>query len=134
METDSDISEDLEKPKVIVADDDRDHCLALRLALEKIKCQVEVVHNGQELLGKLPAFNPKLLLLDSMLPDLPGIKCLKKIKSDACLQHIAVIMCSGNANFDYTLECLEAGASAFVHKPCDLGRLAERVGHLISEN
>ncbi len=117
--------------KILIADDDKDHCLALRLALEKLDFQVEVAHDGVSALEKLREFHPKLVLMDSMLPELPGILCLRRIKQDADFFMTEVIMCSGAGNFDYTVECLEAGASGFVHKPCDLAELSEKVRRLL---
>lgn len=117
--------------KILIADDDVDHCLAMRSILELAGHVVVEAHDGQTALDKLAAEQPDLVIFDSMLPQKTGLECLQFIKSHPALENIPVLICSGKGDLDYVLACSEAGAEGFVHKPYEPDDLRNRVRNIL---
>ena len=113
--------------RILIADDDRDHCLAVRAILEHDGHQVFEAHDGQSAIDKVLEERPDLVILDSLLPNKPGLECLRFIKTHPELQSLPVLICSGKGDLEYVLECSEAGACGFVHKPYEPYVLSDRV-------
>lgn len=77
-------------------------------------------------------FNPDVMILDYMLPDINGNVVLENVRKSPELAHIKVVLVSGVVNPDEVKVLLEAGANEFIKKPFDIehliGRIAELVG------
>ncbi|MBY0407848.1 MAG: response regulator [Rickettsiales bacterium] len=58
-----------------------------------------------------------IVLLDKMMPELSGMEFLKKIKRDKEMQHLPVILQTGDAGLDQMREGLENGAFYYLTKP-----------------
>jgi CheY-like chemotaxis protein len=63
---------------------------------------------------------PDLILLDVNLPDITGDKVLLRLREDAALSGIPVIMISGDAIPSQVERMLGLGARAYVTKPFDI--------------
>ena len=78
--------------------------------------------------GKSP--QPDLVLLDLNLPKMSGFEVLAKMKQDATLRAIPVIiLTSSNAETDIR-KCYEAQANAYITKPVDIEKYFSLVKHL----
>jgi two-component system invasion response regulator UvrY len=72
------------------------------------------VSNGDEVLEQLPSIQPDILLLDINMPGRSGMEILKEVKDAYPL--MPVIMVSVQAENQYALRCLRAGAAEYVNK------------------
>ena len=71
---------------------------------------------------------PDLVLLDVHLPDGNGIEVCRKIKADASLRHIPVIILTGEASsIENRVEGLESGADDYLLKPVSGKELLSRL-------
>jgi DNA-binding NarL/FixJ family response regulator len=70
--------------------------------------------NGDEVLAKLVDSQPDVLLLDINMPGRSGFEVLKDIKH--IYTQLPVIMVSVQAESQYALRCLRAGASEYINK------------------
>jgi CheY-like chemotaxis protein len=62
-------------------------------------------------------FQPHLILMDLMMPQMNGIEALTLLRAGSETSHIPVIILSSNAFSDIKVICLAAGAFAFLTKP-----------------
>ena len=86
---------------------------------------------GLELLRQQPC---DLVLLDLMMPGMDGWEVLRRIRADAALQHMPVIILTAKAlaqDRDYGLHV--AGAQAYVTKPFFMHDLIGTIGRVLSE-
>jgi CheY-like chemotaxis protein len=83
-----------------------------------------------ELLARAP--RPSLILLDLNLAGLDGRQVLERLKADASLRAIPVIILSTSDNPKDVQSCYQLGASAYLLKPVDLARF-ERMVRLFKE-
>jgi two-component system cell cycle response regulator DivK len=69
-------------------------------------------------LGLVPTLQPDVIVMDIAMPRLNGITATQRLKHDARTRRIPVVMLTGYADRAIELGALEAGADAFLTKPC----------------
>ena len=77
---------------IMIVDDEDDILVLLRLRFEALGYNILVAANGEEAFSLLRKNTPDLILLDLILPGVPGDEICKTIKSDDKLKHIPVII------------------------------------------
>ncbi|MEU3794240.1 response regulator [Streptomyces fructofermentans] len=121
---------------VLLVEDDPGDELMTREAFEdnKIGNTLHVVRDGEEALDFLyrrgahaEAPRPDLILLDLNLPKYDGRQVLEKIKSDAALAHIPVVVLTTSAAEEDILRSYKLHANAYVTKPVDLDQFIAAV-------
>lgn len=80
------------KPKVLLVDDEQEARGGLARALKTKGYEVVEVGTGQEALTRAKSEWPGLIILDVVLPDLPGTEVFKRLREDAITQAIPVLM------------------------------------------
>lgn len=88
---------------------------------------IAVASNGKEAFEKIEAFQPDLILLDIVLPDISGLDICKKIKSDPATKDIIVVVQSGMTQQAQKKIAFNVGASDFINKPLEPVELLSRV-------
>ncbi len=80
------------KKKVLLIDDKEVFCKILTMNLEITdEYEVEVVTNGLLAMDAARKFNPDVILLDVIMPDISGIELAKRMKNDEQLKYIPII-------------------------------------------
>ena len=77
-------------------------------------------------------FRPHLILLDYMLPDINGNEVCRRIRADADLGSIKIVIVSGVVRREEIEDLLDAGADAFLPKPIDPDLLTRRIDRLLA--
>lgn len=121
---------------ILLVEDDPGDELMTREAFEdnKIGNTLHVAHDGQEALDFLyrqgeyaDAPRPDLILLDLNLPKYDGRQVLEKIKADAELAHIPVVVLTTSAAEEDILRSYKLHANAYVTKPVDLDQFVAAI-------
>ncbi|WP_069166412.1 response regulator [Nocardia altamirensis] len=124
---------------ILLVEDDPGDELMTREAFEdnKIGNTLHVAHDGQEALDFLyrqgehaEAPRPDLILLDLNLPKYDGRQVLEKIKADADLAHIPVVVLTTSAAEEDILRSYKLHANAYVTKPVDLDQFVAAIKHI----
>ncbi|MEJ8566411.1 CHASE domain-containing protein [Elongatibacter sediminis] len=89
---------------------------------------------GREGLEATMAEPPDLLLLDIALPDLGGIEILRLLRAHPGLEDLPVIVLSAGAMEQEIEEARAAGATDYLTKPLDVGRLLSRVDSILGSD
>src|SRR5437762_8635929 len=114
-------------PLILVVDAVPDNVDILQMRLEAQGYAVVTAGDGVEALDKIRELLPDLVLLDLMMPRLDGIETVKRLKADASLPFIPVILVTAKADARDVLEGLEAGGDDYLTKPVDHAALSARV-------
>src|SRR5947207_1326316 len=113
--------------QTILAVDDTPTNLSLIAGLLGERYRVKVASNGAKALELATANPPDLILLDVMMPGLNGYEVLERIRADAGLRHIPVVMISAVDQIESVIRCIELGAEDYLFKPFDPTLLYARV-------
>src|SRR5712691_9544111 len=113
------------KALVLIADDDPDIRMLVRLRLERSGYAVVAARNGLEALQLAAECRPDLAILDVSMPGLSGIEVTRALRE----QHatLAVILLTAHAQESDVTEGAVAGADAYVTKPFSPQELESRV-------
>lgn len=114
--------------KILVVDDNRMNRLKISRSLEQQGHEVSTAENGQEALEMLRSQPFELLLLDIMMPVMNGYEVLERLKQDADLRDIPVIVISAVEEMDSVIRCIEMGAEDHLPKNYDPVLLNARIG------
>jgi CheY-like chemotaxis protein len=114
----------LQKPHILIADDDDEDRLLLRSAFEEIALTSDIhyLEGGFQVLQYLDALPetvifPALIVLDLNMPKLDGIETLKRLKNNPRYMHIPVIVYTTSVHILEKEQCLALGAVDFIKKP-----------------
>ena len=83
--------------------------------------------NGNDGLKELKKFQPDLLLLDWMLPDLSGIEICKNIRKDNSIKNLPVIMLTAKGEEEDKIKGLDSGVDDYLTKPFSFNELMARI-------
>jgi two-component system response regulator len=116
----------------------------LSFAEKKFPCPVTVVRDGAEALDFLFAAGkyagrdkdetPLLVLLDLNLPKVHGLEVLRRIRADASLKHLVVVVLTSSNEERDRVEAQLHGANLYIQKPTnyeDFGDVARRIAALL---
>jgi two-component system, OmpR family, alkaline phosphatase synthesis response regulator PhoP len=108
-------------------EDDKDIAHIINLTLSKAGYQIEVFNNGKDFLNALKKKKPNMVLLDMMLPDIPGQELIKKIRDNSQYDDMDVIIISANRMIIDKIDGLDLGADDYIEKPFDILELMSRI-------
>ncbi len=118
---------------VLVVDDSKVICTAIREILEIGGLLVTEACNGQEAINLVSNKAPDLVLLDVVMPDIDGITVLKELrKSYSKLQLPIVLVTSRDASREI-VQALDYGANDYVTKPIDFDVLWARISNQLMQ-
>lgn len=102
---------------LLVVDDNPTNRDLISRQLARTGFMVATASSGAEALERMGDQAFDLVLLDILMPDMDGLEVLRRMKADAGLAEMPVIMLSSLDEIDSAIRCLEAGASDYVTKP-----------------
>ncbi|MEA3208700.1 MAG: hypothetical protein QOE70_1757 [Chthoniobacter sp.] len=116
---------------VLIVEDSLTQALKLQHLLQVHHYQVFSATNGVEALEKLKERQPTLVISDINMPEMDGYELCLRIKNDAKLNELPVILLTSLAEPKDILKGLECGADNFVVKPYDDDFLLSRIQHVL---
>jgi DNA-binding response OmpR family regulator len=103
--------------KVLVVEDEADIRELIRYSLVQAGLEVEEAGNGAEALEKLRSFAPHLIVLDLMLPGMPGLEICRRLRSRPDTARLPIMVVSARSNPSEKSLGLAMGADDYVTKP-----------------
>lgn len=118
-----------QRVRVLVVDDDPDLRDGLERALKAAGYATSLAVDGREALARIPAWQPNVVVLDVMLPDIDGLEVCRRIRDvDARLP--VLLLTAKDAASDQILG-LDAGADDYLVKPFGVDVLRARLRALL---
>ena len=117
---------------VLVADDDADilHVIELNFRLEGF--EVVTARDGADALAKAVAVRPDLVVLDVLMPGIDGYTICARIRADASLAAVPVLIVTANYGSADLEAARRAGANDFLVKPFHPVVLLDKVKAMLS--
>ena len=117
--------------RILLIEDDRDIVELVKYNLSRDGFDVVAVGDGASGLAQLRKSPPDLLILDLMLPKLPGLEVCKEIRRDQKLNRLPILILSARGEEADRVLGLELGADDYVTKPFSPRELLARVRALL---
>lgn len=118
----------LNKPRVLLAEDNLVNQAVCRVILERLGASVRVVNDGSEVLSLFEAGDIDLILMDCQMPKMDGYQAAKTIrereKAAGSGHRIPIIALTANAMQGDREKCLAAGMDDYLSKPFKSPELA----------
>ncbi len=114
---------------ILIADDESDITHILEDYLASRGFSVTVTHTGEEALRIAKACYPDLLILDLMMPGMPGEAVCQEIKHsyDLKLRNVPILILSAKSSDVDHVFGMVLGAQAYLEKPFELSRVVETI-------
>ena len=113
--------------KIFIIEDEPSIIQLVQHNLEKNGFIISSSLNGNDGLKELKKFQPDLLLLDWMLPDLSGIEICKNIRKDNSFKNLPVIMLTAKGEEEDKIKGLDSGVDDYLTKPFSFNELMARI-------
>jgi len=129
-----DIPDASPQKRVLVADDETTMVMAVSEALrtEIPEVEIETAQDGYEACLKAGAFNPRVVVLDLLMPNMNGFEACQALKNEQSPTKPKIVAITGypeNGNLERIVEC---GADCCLVKPFDMDELVDKVKHFLS--
>ena len=116
----------MDKPRILVVDDEEDLCEILKFNLETEGYEVDTAFSAEEALKKdLTPY--KLILLDVMMGEISGFKMASILKKDTSTAGIPIIFLTAKDTENDMLTGFNLGADDYISKPFSIRQVIARV-------
>ena len=119
------------KKKILLVDDEIDILDFLSYNLIHSGYDVRTAINGEEGVEVAREFNPDLILLDMMMPEMDGVETCEKIRSITELENVMIAFLTARGEDYSQIAGFEAGADDYILKPIKPKVLMSRVNALM---
>jgi phosphate regulon transcriptional regulator PhoB len=116
-----------DKRLILVVEDERDISDLVRFNLEEEGFTVSVAEDGEAALAAIRREPPALVILDLMLPGLPGLEVCRKLRADDATASVPIVILTAKAAESDRIVGLEMGADDYITKPFSPRELVARV-------
>jgi len=119
------------RPVIVVADDDRDICELVKMQLSRHGFQVIIADNGETALELISLHRPVVALLDIMMPKLSGLVVARRVRDDPATSQTGIIMFSARSTFGSEDDVDDIGVDDYISKPFSPQDLLQRIKDVI---
>lgn len=118
-------------PRILVVDDEDDILALLQYNLGQAGFETSVARDGFEALEKARAEEPDLIILDVMMPGMNGLEACRRIRQDAHLRNIPILMLTARTEEEDQVRGLDVGADIYLGKPVSVPVLVSQTKALL---
>jgi class 3 adenylate cyclase len=118
-------------PQILIVDDNPANLDIFETRLAAHGYDIVTARDGEEGLALAMECQPDLILLDIMMPKMDGIEVCRRLKGDASLPFMPIILVTAKAESEDVVAGLEAGGDDYLTKPVDHKALVARVKSML---
>jgi DNA-binding response OmpR family regulator len=120
-----------ERDVVLAVDDNEQNLQLLEEYLWSWGYDVVLARDGREAVDLYPRYNPSIIVLDVMMPNMDGYEACQLIKRSPAGRTIPILMLTALTGAEDKIRALESGADDFLNKPINREELRTRIRSLI---
>jgi len=118
--------------KILSVDDSKMIRTIIKKTLAPYSVEIAEAEDGVKGLELATSFHPDLIVLDVAMPVMNGIEMLSKLKGDARMKTIPVIMLTAESGKEKVMQIIQLGASGYILKPFKGEELLDRIKKLFT--
>ncbi len=108
----------MNEDKILIVDDEKDICELIELNLQSNGFKnIKIVNDGKVAVDTSLDWQPDLILLDLMLPEIDGIQVCRLLKNNEKTRNIPIIMLTAKSSEYDIVNGLDCGADDYITKP-----------------
>ena len=115
------------KQRILIVEDEKDLVRLLDFALKQAGFDTVAAYEGADALARIRERPPDLVVLDLMLPDIPGTEICRQLKSNSKTSAIPVIMLTARGEEVDRVVGFELGADDYITKPFSVREVVLRI-------
>ena len=119
--------------RILIVDDEPNIVLALELLMKKEGYEVHTVDDGEKALHAVHDLRPDLVLLDIMMPKMDGYEVCQRIRSDASLKSVRIVMLTARGREVEKEKGLALGVDCYITKPFSTREVVAKVKELLTD-
>jgi type IV pilus assembly protein PilB len=121
------------RPKILVADDNKDIIKLVLVALRQLPMDVEIftASDGIQALESIESNKADLVILDVKMPRMDGFGVCEKLRKDLRTAFLPILMLTANSDQEHRTRGYLVGTDDFVSKPFTVPDLVARVSRLL---
>ena len=124
----------MDKPKILIVDDEPDILDVLEYNLLQNGFQVERAENGEYAVKIAKKFQPDLVILDIMMPTMDGVETCRQLRKMPETKHSYILFLTARSEEYSELAAFEVGADDYIHKPIKPRTLISRIKAILRRN
>ena len=113
--------------KILAIDDEKDILLLLKYNLESEGYIVKTASSGKEGLDIASKYNPDLILIDIMMPEIDGIETCRKLREIEKFQSTFILFLTARVEEYSEVAAFDAGGDDYITKPIKPRALLSRI-------
>jgi two-component system cell cycle response regulator DivK len=121
------------KPRVLVVEDNIDNFELVRFLLERAGYQVFSAANGVEGVDAAKREQPDLILMDLSMPEMDGWNATSHLKADEQTRHIPVLALTAHTLPGDRKRAIDAGCDGYISKPLNVSSFDKLVATLLRQ-
>ncbi len=121
----------MENRRILVIEDDPDILEILEYNLSNEGFTVACARDGEQGLREVAGDKPALILLDLMLPGIPGLEVCRRLRGGDTTRDVPIIIVTAKGEEADAVAGLEVGADDYVTKPFRVRELVARVNAVL---
>jgi two-component system phosphate regulon response regulator PhoB len=122
------------RQRILIVEDEKDIVQVLEFALRQAGFDTASAGDAAEALGRIREKQPDLVVLDLMLPDLPGTEICRQLKSNPKTAAMPVMMLTARGEEVDRVVGFELGADDYITKPFSVREVVLRIRAILRRN
>ena len=120
--------------KILIDDDEPNIVVPLEFLMKQNNYDVQTAETGEKALDLISNWNPDLILLDIMLPEMDGYEVCQKIRQEKELNHIRIVFLSAMARSIDIAKGMGLAADDYITKPFAIDCVVNKIKELLTDN
>jgi len=117
--------------KVLIVDDEPSIVLAINHLLTTAGYNTDTAENGLEALQKVQQFQPNLMVLDVMMPEMDGFSVALKLREESKHKNLKILFLTAKISDKDRFNGYASGADHYLTKPFDNDELVMKVQQML---
>jgi len=120
--------------KILIVDDVKTNCELIKEILRSSGNDYifEEAYNGKNIIDISKNFNPDVILMDLMMPEVSGIEAINNLKRDPQTNEIPVIVITAYDSDENLFKSFNSGAVDYIKKPINKTELISRINKVLN--
>lgn len=123
---------DVERPLIVVADDDRDICELIKMQLTRHGFEVILAEDGEIALRLIDEHQPAVALLDIMMPKLSGLEVARQVRNNPAMSTVTIMLISARSSGRIEADLENLDIDGYITKPFSPKDLVQRINEVIN--